>query len=184
VLGNAKLLPPIVPVKRETLQVVSVAMTGLMRGWRPSFPHSVKPKAVFIGEIGQGIRFGGWRFTGNSIVPPGRSPTRSDDPALKAPGYFQRSLLDLNLHSGEDVEPFLPPKDVEPLLPLEERQGPALSANIERRIHIRPRREPEEPPSRQGWGSLRWTRVAWLGPTAFARFIDRLPVEGLRSIVS
>ena len=29
-LGIAKLLPPIVPVKRETLQVVSLAMTGLM----------------------------------------------------------------------------------------------------------------------------------------------------------
>ena len=32
-LGFAKLLPQIVPVKRETLQVVSLAMTGLMRGW-------------------------------------------------------------------------------------------------------------------------------------------------------
>ena len=31
-LGIAKLLPQIVPVKRETLQVVSLAMTGLMRG--------------------------------------------------------------------------------------------------------------------------------------------------------
>jgi len=32
VLGIAKLLPQIVPVKRETLQVVSLAMTGLVRG--------------------------------------------------------------------------------------------------------------------------------------------------------
>jgi hypothetical protein len=32
VLGIAKLLPQIVPVKRETLQVVSLTMTGLMRG--------------------------------------------------------------------------------------------------------------------------------------------------------
>jgi hypothetical protein len=31
VLGIAKLLPQIVAVKRETLQVVSLAMTGLMR---------------------------------------------------------------------------------------------------------------------------------------------------------
>ena len=38
-LGIAKLLPPIVPVKRETLQVVSLAMTGLVRGLRPDFPH-------------------------------------------------------------------------------------------------------------------------------------------------
>lgn len=30
-LGNAKLLPPVVPVKRETQQVVSLAMTGLVR---------------------------------------------------------------------------------------------------------------------------------------------------------
>jgi hypothetical protein len=39
VLGIAKLLPQIVPVKRETLQVVSLAMTGLMRGGLPTFPH-------------------------------------------------------------------------------------------------------------------------------------------------
>jgi len=31
-LGIAKLLPQIVPVKRETLQVVSLTMTGLVRG--------------------------------------------------------------------------------------------------------------------------------------------------------
>lgn len=30
-LGNANLLPPVVHVKRETLYVVSLAMTGLMR---------------------------------------------------------------------------------------------------------------------------------------------------------
>jgi len=30
-LGIAKLLPQVVPVKRETLQVVSLAMTGLVR---------------------------------------------------------------------------------------------------------------------------------------------------------
>jgi hypothetical protein len=35
--GNAKLLPLIVPVKRETQQVVSSAMTGLVRGWRIFF---------------------------------------------------------------------------------------------------------------------------------------------------
>src|SRR6266851_5963619 len=32
--GIAKLLPLIVPVKRETQQVVSSTMTGLVRGWR------------------------------------------------------------------------------------------------------------------------------------------------------
>ena len=32
VLGIAKLLPQVVAVKRETLQVVSLAMTALMRG--------------------------------------------------------------------------------------------------------------------------------------------------------
>jgi hypothetical protein len=37
VLGIAKLLPQIVPVKRETLQVVSLAMTGLMPGSVPDF---------------------------------------------------------------------------------------------------------------------------------------------------
>jgi hypothetical protein len=37
VLGIAKLLPQIVPVKRETLQVVSLTMTGLMRGYVPDF---------------------------------------------------------------------------------------------------------------------------------------------------
>jgi len=31
VLGNAKLLPPVVHVKRETPYVVSLAMTGLIR---------------------------------------------------------------------------------------------------------------------------------------------------------
>ena len=31
--GIAKLLPRVVPVKDETLQVVSLAMTALMRGW-------------------------------------------------------------------------------------------------------------------------------------------------------
>ena len=36
-LGIAKLLPQIVPVKRETLQVVSLTMTGLMRGSVPDF---------------------------------------------------------------------------------------------------------------------------------------------------
>jgi hypothetical protein len=37
--GIAKLLPLIVPVKGETLQVVSSAMTGLVRGWRNRFPQ-------------------------------------------------------------------------------------------------------------------------------------------------
>jgi hypothetical protein len=37
--GIAKLLPLIVPVKRETLQVVSSTMTGLMRGRRNCFPQ-------------------------------------------------------------------------------------------------------------------------------------------------
>ena len=37
VLGIAKLLPQIVPVKRETLQVVSLAMTGLVPGSGPVF---------------------------------------------------------------------------------------------------------------------------------------------------
>jgi hypothetical protein len=37
VLGIAKLLPQIVPVKRETLQVVSLTMTGLIRGYVSDF---------------------------------------------------------------------------------------------------------------------------------------------------
>jgi len=37
VLGIAKLLPQIVPVKWETLQVVSLAMTGLVPGSGPIF---------------------------------------------------------------------------------------------------------------------------------------------------
>ena len=37
--GIAKLLPLIVPVKRETLHVVSPAMTGLMRGVGIGFPQ-------------------------------------------------------------------------------------------------------------------------------------------------
>lgn len=36
-LGIAKLLPQIVPVKRETLQVVSLAMAGLVPGSGPIF---------------------------------------------------------------------------------------------------------------------------------------------------
>jgi hypothetical protein len=36
-LGIAKLLPQVVPVKGETLQVVSLAMTRLMRGSNPVF---------------------------------------------------------------------------------------------------------------------------------------------------
>jgi hypothetical protein len=37
VLGNAKLLPQVVHVKRETLQVVSLAMTGLVPDWSQDF---------------------------------------------------------------------------------------------------------------------------------------------------
>lgn len=44
-LGIAKLLPQIVPVKRETLQVVSLAMTALMRGCSPVF-HIVEKRGV------------------------------------------------------------------------------------------------------------------------------------------
>lgn len=79
---------------------------------------------------------------------------------------------------------FVPPEDAESFLPFEEGKSLIPSATIKRWAHIRPRREPEDRPSRQGWGSLRWTRVAWLGPVAFARFIGCLPVEGLRIIVS
>jgi hypothetical protein len=57
VLGFAKLLPQIVPVKRETLQVVSLAMTGLMRGWGRVF-HIEENKGRFrFVELGQEILF-------------------------------------------------------------------------------------------------------------------------------
>ncbi|SPE28477.1 hypothetical protein SBA2_40040 [Acidobacteriia bacterium SbA2] len=57
VLGIAKLLPQIVPVKRETLQVVSLAMTGLMPGSGPIF-HIVgnRGRVCFV-ESGQRFPF-------------------------------------------------------------------------------------------------------------------------------
>lgn len=86
VLGIAKLLPQIVPVKRETLQVVSLAMTGLMRGLRPGFPHCGKRRAVAIWRAwaripilgpyltaGAGVAAASQRLrTRVSVVPPGR----------------------------------------------------------------------------------------------------------------
>ena len=44
-LGNANLLPPVVHVKRETLYVVSLAMTGLMRDLGRDF-HIVRSSVV------------------------------------------------------------------------------------------------------------------------------------------
>ena len=50
VAGIAKLLPPLVPVKRETLQVVSLAMAGLMRGWGGVFHIPDKrERFLFVG---------------------------------------------------------------------------------------------------------------------------------------
>ena len=46
-LGIAKILPPVGPVKRETLYVVSLAMTGLVRGPGPVF-HIVENRTVAI----------------------------------------------------------------------------------------------------------------------------------------
>lgn len=58
VLGNAKLLPPVVHVKRETLQVVSLAMTGLVPDWGQDF-HKKTPVAVlFSVSQASGVRFG------------------------------------------------------------------------------------------------------------------------------
>ena len=85
-LGIAKLLPQIVPVKRETLQVVSLAMTGLMRGLGPGFPHCGKRRAVAIWRAwaripilgpyltaGAGVAAASQRLrTRISVVPPGR----------------------------------------------------------------------------------------------------------------
>jgi hypothetical protein len=82
VLGFAKLLPQIVPVKRETLQVVSLAMTGLMRGWGRVF-HIVENKGrLRFVELGQEILFWDrmsrqglglpWSIKDVSVVPPGR----------------------------------------------------------------------------------------------------------------
>jgi len=49
VLGIAKLLPQVVAVKRETLQVVSLAMTGLVRGSGPIF-HTMenRRRSLFV----------------------------------------------------------------------------------------------------------------------------------------
>ena len=46
-LGIAKLLLPVVHVKRETLQVVSLAMTGLMRDWGWVFHTRAVPGTQF-----------------------------------------------------------------------------------------------------------------------------------------
>ena len=85
-LGIAKLLPQIVPVKRETLQVVSLAMTGLMRGWGPVF-HIVKTEGgCDLSGMGKDSLFGtvshgrGWGCRGVAKIenksfsrPPGTS---------------------------------------------------------------------------------------------------------------
>ena len=50
-LGIAKLLPPVVPVKRETLQVVSLAMTGLMLLLVPVFHIGDRPGSFVLGQF-------------------------------------------------------------------------------------------------------------------------------------
>ncbi len=53
-LGIAKLLPWVVPVKRETLQVVSLAMTGLVRGWGRVFHIEENKRPMrFVGAAGE-----------------------------------------------------------------------------------------------------------------------------------
>jgi hypothetical protein len=47
VLGNAKLLPQVVHVKRETLQVVSLAMTGLVPDWSQDFHKNASFSSQF-----------------------------------------------------------------------------------------------------------------------------------------
>lgn len=67
-LGIAKLLPQIVPVKRETLQVVSLAMTGLMLGSDLIF-HTVEnmARARFV-QRGQESPFLGLQLTARAGV--------------------------------------------------------------------------------------------------------------------
>ena len=54
-LGIANLLPQIVPVKRETLQVVSLAMTGLVRGWGQVFHIEENKGRMRMVEVGAWI---------------------------------------------------------------------------------------------------------------------------------
>lgn len=162
-LGFAKLLPQIVPVKRETLQVVSLAMTGLMRGWGRVF-HIVENKGrLRFVELGQEILFWDrmsrqglglpWSIKDVSVVPPGRILMACPTQRLKRWATFVGPSGTLS-HTVQEhpvllfLDPWPGPSAPGPLAPI--GTGAALTS-----AHMRPIREVETRPSRLACGSLR-----------------------------
>jgi hypothetical protein len=84
--GNANLLPLIVPVKRETPQVVSSTMTGLMRGWWICFPQE-----EFMGrsQLRGGVSFWGDSMWGRAK----KTPKTGDTQGLAGRPFLSGSEL-------------------------------------------------------------------------------------------
>jgi hypothetical protein len=85
-LGIAKLLPQVVPVKRETLQVVSLAMTGLVHGGGPVFHIVENRRRSRFTDMG--MRFSFWVaaswFTKGAMAPDPRFASVTDPSWLRA----------------------------------------------------------------------------------------------------
>src|SRR5580692_9241728 len=91
VLGIAKLLPQIVPVKRETLQVVSLAMTGLVRGSNPLF-HIVENRLrVRFAKASATIAFLGTETHGRGWGCRGQRPELTSGQSLRMRGGRDRA---------------------------------------------------------------------------------------------